>query len=78
MAAQPSRDWRVPAGVLAASRSGTQSSAQTFKWTTVSNAKSYVLVRKVAGLADQYAVVNGTSTTPAAVPAAVSAASTST
>ena len=42
-------------------------SGQTLKWTTVNNAKSYVVVRKVTGLADQYSVINGTSTTPAAV-----------
>jgi hypothetical protein len=43
-------------------------SGQTLKWTTVNNAKSYVFVRKVPGLADQYSIVNGTSSTPAAVP----------
>jgi hypothetical protein len=43
-------------------------SGQSLTWTQTSNASSYVFVRKVPGLADQYSVVRGTSTTPAAVP----------
>jgi len=43
-------------------------SGQTLTWTTVSGSTSYVFVRKVPGLADQYSIVNGTSTTPPAVP----------
>jgi len=43
-------------------------SGQKVAWTSVSGSSSYVFVRKVPGLADQYSVVNGTSTTPAAVP----------
>ncbi len=43
-------------------------SGQKLTWTTVSGSTSYVFVRKVPGLADQYSLVNGTSTTPPAVP----------
>jgi hypothetical protein len=40
----------------------------TLKWTKVADVSSYVLVSKVAGKADRYSVVTGTSTTPAAQP----------
>ncbi len=43
-------------------------SGQSLTWTQVSSESSYVFVRKVPGLADQYSIVRGTSTTPAAVP----------
>jgi hypothetical protein len=43
-------------------------SGNALTWTKVNNLTSYVLVTKVTGLADKYSVVNGTSTTPAAVP----------
>ncbi|HZV74158.1 MAG TPA: glycosyl hydrolase [Conexibacter sp.] len=43
-------------------------SGQTLTWTKVNTIGSYVFVRKVSALADQYSVVNGTSTTPAVVP----------
>jgi hypothetical protein len=43
-------------------------SGQTLRWTAVGGASSYVLARKVPGQADQYLIVSGTSTTPAAVP----------
>ncbi|HEU4702427.1 MAG TPA: hypothetical protein VFS37_08100 [Conexibacter sp.] len=41
---------------------------QALTWNAVSGVSSYVYVRKVPGQADQYAVVNGTSVTPPAVP----------
>jgi hypothetical protein len=43
-------------------------SGNALTWTKVNNVNSYVFVRKVPGLADQYSVLNGTSATPAAVP----------
>ncbi len=43
-------------------------SGQTLTWSAVANVNTYVIVRKVPGQADQYSVVSGTSTTPAAVP----------
>jgi hypothetical protein len=39
-------------------------------WGVVGRASTYVLVRKVRGLADQYSLVSGTSVTPPAVPGA--------
>jgi len=41
---------------------------QKLSWNAVSNVGRYVLVRKVPGMADQYSLVKGTSTTPPAVP----------
>jgi hypothetical protein len=41
---------------------------QKLSWNGVSNVNRYVLVRKVPGMADQYSLVKGTSTTPPAVP----------
>jgi hypothetical protein len=41
---------------------------QKLSWNAVSNVNRYVLVRKVPGMADQYSLVRGTSTTPPAVP----------
>jgi len=41
---------------------------QKLSWNAVSNVNRYVLVRKVPGMADQYSLVKGTSTTPPAVP----------
>jgi hypothetical protein len=43
-------------------------SGQTLSWTPISGVSSYVFVKKVTGQADQYSIVNGTSTTPAPVP----------
>jgi hypothetical protein len=43
-------------------------SGATLKWAKVADVSSYVLVSKVAGKADRYSVVTGTSTTPAAQP----------
>lgn len=40
-------------------------SGSTLKWAKVADINSYVLVSKVAGKADRYSVVTGTSTTPA-------------
>jgi hypothetical protein len=45
-------------------------SGQTLSWNAIGGVSAYVLARKVAGSADQYTVVNGTSVTPAAVPGA--------
>jgi hypothetical protein len=39
----------------------------TLSWKRVADVGAYVLVRKVAGRSDLYSVVNGTSTTPAAI-----------
>jgi hypothetical protein len=41
-------------------------SGTTLKWTKISGVSSYVMVTKVVGKSDQYTVVTGTSTTPAA------------
>jgi len=41
---------------------------QKLSWNAVSNINRYVFVRKVPGMADQYSLVRGTSTTPPAVP----------
>ncbi|HEU4702763.1 MAG TPA: hypothetical protein VFS37_09800 [Conexibacter sp.] len=41
---------------------------QKLSWNAVSNVNRYVFVRKVPGMADQYSLVRGTSTTPPAVP----------
>ncbi|HWI70318.1 MAG TPA: hypothetical protein VNT55_00070, partial [Baekduia sp.] len=41
-------------------------SGTTLKWAKVADVTSYVMVTKVAGKSDQYSVVTGTSTTPAA------------
>jgi hypothetical protein len=41
---------------------------QRLVWGRVANINSYVLVRRVAGLADQFSVVRGTSTMPPPVP----------
>lgn len=41
---------------------------QTLSWTKVSGVSSYVLVRKVAGLQDQYSVVTTNKATPSALP----------
>lgn len=43
-------------------------SGQTLTWNAITGVSAYVYVRKVAGQGDQYAVVNGTSVTPPAVP----------
>jgi hypothetical protein len=43
-------------------------SGATLKWAKVADVNSYVLVAKVAGKADRYSVVTGTSTTPAPQP----------
>ncbi len=43
-------------------------SGQTLSWNAIPGVATYVLDRKVAGEPDQYTVVAGTSTTPAAVP----------
>lgn len=43
-------------------------SSTTLKWSVVRNLTSYVFVRKVPGSADQYSIINGTSTTPPAAP----------
>jgi len=42
-------------------------SGTTLNWTQVGTVTTYVLVRKVAGLADQYTAVSGTTATPAPV-----------
>lgn len=41
-------------------------SGTTLKWARIADVTSYVMVTKVAGKSDQYTVVTGTSTTPAA------------
>jgi len=43
-------------------------SGTTLTWTRIGTIGSYVLARKVPNLATQYSTVNGTTTTPAAVP----------
>jgi hypothetical protein len=43
-------------------------SGQTLSWSRVGNVKTYVSVRKAPGQEYQFEVVNGTSTTPPAVP----------
>ncbi len=45
-------------------------SGQTLSWKAIGSVTAYVLDAKVAGQADQYTVVNGTSVTPPAVPGA--------
>lgn len=45
-------------------------SGQKLTWNAVAGVTTYVLVRKAPGAADQYSVVSGTSTTPAATPGA--------
>jgi hypothetical protein len=40
----------------------------TLRWNKVAGVTAYVLVRKVSGKSDLYSVVNGTSTTPDAIP----------
>jgi hypothetical protein len=40
----------------------------TLRWNKVAGVTAYVLVRKVSGKSDLYSAVNGTSTTPAAIP----------
>jgi hypothetical protein len=73
-----SRLQRASARTAATARRSTLSPSQqapilavtgaTLSWKKVSTVSAYVLVRKVAGQSDLYSVVNGTSTTPAAVP----------
>jgi hypothetical protein len=43
-------------------------SGQTLTWNATAGVTTYVFVRKVSGLADQYSEVTGTSITPPAVP----------
>ena len=43
-------------------------SGQTVSWTPTQGVTSYVFARKIPGQATQYSIVNGTSTTPPAVP----------
>jgi hypothetical protein len=43
-------------------------SGQTLVWNKIGTVNTYVLVRKVPGMADQYSVVTGTSITPPPVP----------
>jgi hypothetical protein len=43
-------------------------SADTLSWNVVAGVKTYVLVSKVPSQAETYSVVNGNSTTPAAIP----------
>jgi len=45
-------------------------SGQKLVWNAVAGVTTYVLVRKVPGVADQYSVVSGTSITPEATPGA--------
>jgi hypothetical protein len=45
-------------------------SGQTLTWTRVANVATYVLARKVPGQAEQYSVIDGTSTTPPPAPGA--------
>ena len=45
-------------------------SGQRLVWNAVAGVTTYVLVRKVPGVADQYSVVSGTSITPEATPRA--------
>ncbi len=52
--------------VLAAPRLAVSGAAVT--WTATATVNSYVFVRKVPGLADQYSLVSGTSIAPPAVP----------
>jgi hypothetical protein len=52
--------------VLAAPTMST--SGTTVSWTPISGVSSYVFAREVPGQATQYSIVNGTSTTPPAVP----------
>jgi hypothetical protein len=69
---------RLPKAVTAKARAASAASTLkapsisvsglTVKWTKVGNVSTYVFVAKSAGKADQYSVVNGTSTTPATLP----------
>jgi hypothetical protein len=43
-------------------------SGATLRWNKVAGVTAYVLVRKVSGRSDLYSAVNGTSTTPEAIP----------
>ena len=43
-------------------------SGQTLTWTRPGNTSTFVFVRKVSGQANQYSVINGTSSTPPPVP----------
>jgi hypothetical protein len=45
-------------------------SGATLRWTKVAKVSSYIVVRRTAGVADQYSVHKGTSFTPPAIPGA--------
>jgi hypothetical protein len=62
---EPAPEPGPSADLLAAP--GLTASGSSLAWNQVGTVTTYVLVRKVDGLADQYTVVSGTTTTPAPV-----------